>query len=359
MVHLYDFSVNGENKMELAALSEIEFIIDTISAYQGNYHISRLNLKEPSLEIYRVSTGNNIVRKFSMDMLTTSDFDSLLNLSHSDPDSMIAHYDKLNFIHSSYLKFYNTVYTGAINVIKQYSFKELKLDSLHIERGRLEYSDYSSGEPFYLQLEEGFAKMNSFNSNSDNSKLFFNAEMNYSGHLSGRVVFKSLKDREIQISHKIKDIKIVDFSPFTDFYIDQPFWDGIINLQAETEIDDDYMYSTNDVVITHLEVGDKIPGTKNKKIPSRFAVGLMKDVKGEVKLSIPIKGKVGHPESDFIPNVGKVVKDLVVKTAATPVKLISKPFKDKSNKIREIKFNYLDSVISIKQKRNSILFQNY
>ncbi|MCX2744265.1 DUF748 domain-containing protein [Mangrovivirga sp. M17] len=349
--HLYDFSIEGENDIELTAFDEIELEVDTISAYQGQYHISKIKINKPSMGIYRVRSGNNIIRKFSMDMLTTSNFDSLITLKHPDPDSLIIHYDKLDYIHSAYLKYYNNLYININDVIKQFSFKELRLDSFNVDKGRLEYNDYSSDEPFHLLLAEGMAKMDSFNSNKDDSHLFFDAQMNYSGQLSGTVVFKSLKDRRFYVSHKIKDIKIVDFSPFTEFYIDQPFWDGVINLQAETEIENDYMNSINEVVISHLEVGEKIHGAKNKKIPSKFAVGLMKDVKGEVRLSIPIKGKVGHPETDFIPNVGKVVKDLIVKTAATPVKLISKPFKNNLNNLHEIKFNYLDSVISAKQKK--------
>nr|WP_271711671.1 DUF748 domain-containing protein [Marinigracilibium pacificum] len=352
VLEIQNLSLFGPYDKSLLHVSELKLTIDTVSAYNGVYYLSDVILTNPSIDILLIESGNNIIRKFPLELFLTSDFDSLMVNRKIDPDSLLSEYKKLDYIHSTFLRSYNSFYLNLKEIIQQFSFEELKIDSMNIEKGYLQFTDYSNNEPFHLLLEEGSATMNSFSSLNENSTMTFNSRLNYSGLLSGRVIIKSITEKRIHIDHRFTGLKIVDFSPFTDFYIYQPFWDGEINLSASSDIQNNYFSSQNDIVITNLEVGEKIHGSKNKKIPSRVAVGLMKDVNGEVKISIPVKGELTHPETDFFPNVGKVVKDLVIKTAAVPVKLITKPFKKRTDNIHEIKFNYLDTVITNNQKRD-------
>jgi hypothetical protein len=77
-------------------------------------------------------------------------------------------------------------------------------------------------------------------------------------------------------------------------------------------------------------------------LPLRLAAGLLKDVHGVVELDVPVKGDLKDPQFKVWPIVWQVLKNLIVKAATAPGRLLVRAFAgaDEAD-LERVRFEYL------------------
>jgi len=113
---------------------------------------------------------------------------------------------------------------------------------------------------------------------------------------------------------------------------------------TKTVVQDGRIDSQNHLRVDKMKVGKKVdehdPGIF--VLPLRLAVGLLKDVNGVVELDVPVKGDLKDPEFKVWPIVWQVLKNLLVKAASAPGRLLVRAFEgaDESD-LESVRFAYL------------------
>jgi len=150
-----------------------------------------------------------------------------------------------------------------------------------------------------------------------------------------------------------------------DFSIDK-FLLSDINMYSHhytghTILNGDMYYHSNSVItngniVSNNKLLVKKASLKNSKgglysLPLKFALFLLKDKNGDVNLDIPVRGDLNNPSLNVTKIVWSTFKNLIVKAVTRPGKLLASLVGGNPKDIEEVKFNYLDTIPSDKNKK--------
>jgi hypothetical protein len=79
----------------------------------------------------------------------------------------------------------------------------------------------------------------------------------------------------------------------------------------------------NKIFFDQLTLGDRVESPEATKLPVKFGISLLKDRKGEIRLDVPVTGRLDDPKFSVFRIVLQVIGNLLVKAATSPFALIS------------------------------------
>jgi hypothetical protein len=92
-----------------------------------------------------------------------------------------------------------------------------------------------------------------------------------------------------------------------------PFQNGKIKYVNVTSVINNQLDSKNTLDIERVKTGKKVKNATAMNLPVPLAVSLLKDVKGNIHLDIPVKGSLDDPKFRVGKVVWQVVKNLIVR----------------------------------------------
>lgn len=334
---LSDFELIDTLKKPVMGAKKLEVQMDTISAIKGRYAIRLAELDHPYLRFDMTPTGNNLMRGYITANDSTQSTAPPGQESTDTGDAYIGFFKQLNH----YL----------IEIGQEYAINYYTVDNLKLTEGNIEFNDYTLNQPFHFLLEKLNVSAVNVRSEGDTIGVDMNTLLNHSGTMNGRLVLYPKQIGDLYLHYTIEKLKVTDFTPYSEYYVAHPFWDGEIFLESTTTVKNHQLKSTNKLLVKHLEVGDKVASLTAFKIPLKLAVSLLKDVHGNVDLKIPVKGDVSDPKFKVMPVVLKIMRDLIIKAAAAPFKLLARAFGVNEDDIRDIKYDYMQEDIRTRQKK--------
>lgn len=333
-IQLINFEVLDTLHKPSVKIDRLDIQLDTVSALAGNYNVRSVHIDNPYLKFDITPYGNSLLRSYASDSVAAT------GVSASEPEA------------SEYLYYFKLLGEYFIELGQAYSVHSYSFDSLRLSGGNIEFNDYTLNRKFNFLLEELSVQANKFYSNEDSLQVFVNSKLNRSGILDARLTLMPRDTGDMALEYSVKELKVSDFSPYSEYYVAHPFWDGVIDFTSHTTVVDNYLDSKNHLFVAHLEVGDKVLTKTAYDLPLKLAVSLLKDVNGNVDLKIPVKGNVDDPKFRVFPVVLKILKDLIIKAAATPYKALARTFDANEEDLRDVKYDYLQSEIKRRQAKS-------
>ena len=103
---------------------------------------------------------------------------------------------------------------------------------------------------------------------------------------------------------------------------------GRLSTKVHYRVVGDQLEASNDIVVERLNVERAAGAQADKKIgiPLGLAVAIMKDTRGDIRLSVPVGGKLSAPEFSFGEAIATVVKNVMAKIVTAPFRAIGKIF---------------------------------
>lgn len=337
-LRLGEFLLLDTLQQPAASLDQFEIQFDTVSAVKGDYVIRHVLIDHPYLKFDLTPSGYNLVHYFpEEDSLTAGGM---------HPDTL-----QKNTIEDQYINFFTLLNKYFIDLGQAYAVNYYAIDSLQISRGNIEFGDYTLDKPFNFLFEDLSLQASRLYSDQDSLKINMQSKLNRSGILDASLVLMPKDTGDLKLKYSIDELKVTDFSPYSEYYLAHPFWDGIIFFTSATTIAKSQLDSKNHLLIKHLEVGDKVASKTSINLPLKLAVSLLKDVHGDVKLTIPVKGSINDPKFRLFPIAMKILRDLIVKAAVAPYKLLARTFNASEDELRDIKYDYLQFEIKNRQAK--------
>jgi hypothetical protein len=114
------------------------------------------------------------------------------------------------------------------------------------------------------------------------------------------------------------------FSPYTQHYTSYPIKRGNLTIDADVTVTDKSKLNVeNHITIERLEWGEYTPNATSSSLPVTIASALLTDSKGNVDFGLPVSGDLADPTFSIGEVVLIALKNLIIKVAASPVKLIT------------------------------------
>jgi len=316
-VDVNDFIMTDKGDKEFLKANRIDCNLKRIDYANSSYVIDSLKVTQPYTYFEMDSITNNFFKIFKLD--PSSDIEN-------ESEEVIEEIDTTS----------NSSLYYAIN-------------HLRVQDGILDYSDNLTGERFDYHLSD--IKMNSDSLFSDSDWVDMHSDMllNNRGTLNAKLGLNPSDYTNLDLDLTIENFLLSDINIYSKHYTGHNILEGDFYYYSQSKITDGDIQSENQLLVKNVTVSSEAGGLYS--LPLKFALFLLKDKNGDVNLEIPVRGDMNDPSV----SVGKIVwntfSNLIVKAATSPGKLLAGLVGGDPEDIEEIKFDYLDTTLSDKNKK--------
>lgn len=320
----------------LVGLQQGLILLDTLNSASGSFKLSRVLVDGFHTRFRMWADGSNTWSK-ALKLDSTSTGDSTRSTLAAAPANifvMLADYIRL---------------LGQGFVANQYT-----ADSLLLVNSSVAFEDYTPEKPFRYTLTEVDVRSSRITSSTGTADFHAAALLNGNGHLRSTFRFDPKDFHNVVANLEVKDLSLPDLDAYSRWYGAYPIRSGTLSYTGETRIQGGRLDSRNHLMADDLRFAKKtdIHDTAIIVLPLRLGASLLRDVHGKIDLDIPVQGDLNDPEFKPWPIVWQVLKNLVVKAAAAPVRLVAGVFGGTDGQdMEEVRFGTLGSSVEKDQQR--------
>ncbi|MDE1164490.1 MAG: DUF748 domain-containing protein [Pseudomonas sp.] len=126
----------------------------------------------------------------------------------------------------------------------------------------------------------------------------------------------------LDIATSFKRVELTTLTPYSGKFAGYRIRKGRLNLDLHYLITKGQLKAENKVVVEQLQLGDKVDSPDAVNLPLKLAIALLKDVDGKISIELPVTGDLNNPQFSVMPIVWQTLRNLIVKAAAAPFKLL-------------------------------------
>ena len=209
------------------------------------------------------------------------------------------------------------------NVAKQPSIP-VRIDALTLQGGTIHFSDQYIRPNYSARLMEIGGRVTGLSSEEMTfadvdlkGKLGVGAPLEIRGKINPLA-----QDLFLDLRTDFQDIDLSPLSPYSGRYAGYRIQKGKLSLSLKYHIEKRKLDAENKVFIDQFTFGEAVDSPDATKLPVQKAVTLLKDRKGEIRLDLPVTGRIDDPEFSFWGIIWQIVKNLLVKAATSPFALL-------------------------------------
>ena len=316
-----NFSMTDTTSEALASFGALSIEIDTINSGRDMYYFKNILLDRPFVRFAMYDDGYN----FDRIMITDATSDTL------NGDAPPEEYANIFRMMADYIAYFTS----------EYKVSNYKANSFRLTNGEIFYTDYTLEDKFAYHLDSMQLISENLNSANDRLMVSLYARMNTSGVMNGTMQVNPDGFSDMEIAYSIKELLLSDINPYSVYYVASPFIQGQLSFESNTTIRDLLLKSENILRIDQVKVGEKVKNSTAMDIPVKLAVSLLKDLHGNIRLSIPVEGDLNDPTYRWGKALLQVLKNIVVKAAVAPYKLLAGMFGGDEDQYKEIRMKFI------------------
>ncbi len=326
MENATDIIISGSTKVDTFKLWEPEgedvltwnqmsIAFDSLDLGRSSFNFSKIQLVEPKL----VATLNKDMSNIEHLLLPLMITDSLA------VDSMPE--------------------TKADSVLLTFS-----VDSLLIDKAEVLFTDNTLNRPFKYDIKEIDVSLANIYESAEDVPVTFSLNLNDQGLMSGTSEFSIVDPLNVQLKAKVEKLRLMSFSPYTEYYITRPITHGDFNYDLSIEMSSQQMLNENKIKINELEFGDKTKDTTGINAPIRLGLYLLKDPNDIIAIDLPVEGNPSEPDFSVSRIIWKSFMNLLVKTAASPFNALANLVSTRPEELENIPMLYAQDTLAVDQK---------
>ena len=203
-------------------------------------------------------------------------------------------------------------------------------------------------------MDEKEQKYNEFkNTNSSKTKLEVKGIVDEYGvaKITGLIDANNIKILT-DINMIFNNIAVKNFTPYSSKFVGREIKSGKLDLDLKYNIKKSNLEAKNSIIISQLELGEKIESSDALSLPLDIAIALLKDSNGIINIELPISGNVDNPEFSITPILWQGFTNLITKAITAPFSLLTSIFNFNEDEIKTVKFDVLENEIGPIQKES-------
>ena len=127
----------------------------------------------------------------------------------------------------------------------------------------------------------------------------------------------------LDIATSFKRVELTTLTPYSGKFAGYRIRKGRLSLDVHYLITKGQLKAENKVIIEQLQLGEKVDSPDAVNLPLKLAIALLKDSDGTISIELPVTGDLNNPQFSVMPIVWQTLRNLVVRAAQAPFKLLS------------------------------------
>lgn len=326
--NLSDFAMVDPLGKPVMTCKSLDVGIDSINVKNGLYNMQQISFTDPYLIFEMYDNGNNFYRLLTD---TTQTAEEVVAGGEADAN--------LFAMMLGYMQ----------DITKNYVVTNYSANNMTINNGHVIFDDYTLPEKFQLDLEHIEMDAKNLRSTSDRIAMQATSTMNQSGQAMLDLSINPNDFGDVDFNYSVSKMRVSDFNPYMVYYVAFPFLDGIVEYKSTNNINNHFLKSTNNLQVLSVELGSKATKKPLYALPMKLAISLLKDAKGNINLDIPVEGDLANPKYKIGKVIWQIIKNILIKAATAPFKLLANLFGGKEDDMKEIKFDYRQTEVTEEQ----------
>jgi len=220
-------------------------------------------------------------------------------------------------------------------------FERLSVRKIILENSIIRFVDLTMTPAFQAHMSQLNGQVLGFDQNESKSMDFvFNGTLN---DLSQMKIVGQLspfqKPLSLKVDIRFDGIEVPVFTTYTSHYIGYPIDKGQLTLNLDYIVEKNQLISTNKFTINQLELGDKNENAKIPSLPIKFALALLKDREGKIKIDIPVQGNLDSLDFSLKNVILQTLQNLLERMVTSPFSFLSRLY-GYSEDMEYIEFDY-------------------
>jgi len=224
------------------------------------------------------------------------------------------------------------------------------VDSIILKGAQVLFTDNTLNRPFKYDLKDIDVSLSGISEKATSVPVKFQVNLNDQGSFKGESQFNVLDPYDVMLKAQVEKLRLMSFSPYTEYYITRPITKGDFNYDLSIEMTKDEMLNENKLTIKELEFGDKTKDTTGLKAPIQLGLYLMKDPNDVINIDLSVNGNPSDPEFSVSKIIWKAFLNLLVKTAASPFNALGKLVSTHPEELETLPFAYAQDSLAASQK---------
>ena len=216
----------------------------------------------------------------------------------------------------------------------------IKVGTASISDGSLDFSDLSLPLPFTTVVNELNGAVTEFsNLNQQPAVLKLQGQVNQYGsaQITGTAsLFEPTHATDVSL--EFSNLELARVSPYSAQFAGRKIDKGKLDLDLQYTVKQGKLNAKNDIVLSDLQLGDKIDNPTATSLPLGLAVALLKDSKGVIDIKLPITGNLKDPEFKIGPVIWKTFAQLITRVATSPFRLLANLIGIDSDELGQFQF---------------------
>lgn len=200
----------------------------------------------------------------------------------------------------------------------------LLVQQIVFENGLIDFSDESIQPPIRVQMMEINGAITGLSSEKSSK-----ADINLKGSVDKRsplAITGKLSpfadDLFAEVKLSFKDFDMTRLDPYARKYMGYTLEKGNLTLDLTYLVAKKKLDSQNNIFFDQLRLGEKVESPDAVGLPLKFAISLLQDRAGGLRLEIPVQGRVDDPKFGLGKIIWKAISNLILKVVTAPFALL-------------------------------------
>ncbi|GJM13236.1 MAG: hypothetical protein DHS20C12_16390 [Pseudohongiella sp.] len=128
--------------------------------------------------------------------------------------------------------------------------------------------------------------------------------------------------QQSQIDVNFSNVDMPSMTPYVIKFAGREIAEGKVDVGLSYAILKGELTANNQVVLSALQLGERIESPDAMDLPLDLALALLKDGNGVIDLEVPITGNVNDPEFNFGPAIRRAISNILTNIVAAPFRLL-------------------------------------
>ena len=228
---------------------------------------------------------------------------------------------------------------------------DFQFNKILIDKGIVEYNDYSQGEKFSIQANPLYIVADSIFKTRNRVKVYLYSGIHPYGNLNASVNINPKDKSDFDLKYDLKGVPASLFNPFTIAHTSYPLDRGTLELNGKWNVQNGEIQSNNHLLVIDPRLGKRIKNDDTDWLPLPLIMYLVRGKGNVIDFEIPITGNLKDPNFIWKDVVSGVAKNLFIKPASTSYRALVRDAEAEIEKSLTLKWDLQQNKLLNEQKR--------
>jgi uncharacterized protein involved in outer membrane biogenesis len=125
------------------------------------------------------------------------------------------------------------------------------------------------------------------------------------------------------LSVVFRNVPMSTLTPYSATFAGRRIVGGTMNLDLQYKIDRSALVGENKVVLTKLQLGERVESAGAMRLPLDLAIAILSDSEGRIDIALPVRGNVDRPEFSYGRVIWQALVTVITRVVTSPFRALA------------------------------------